>query len=576
MSAGTRWRLPNVAEAEVQALARSCGLRMPAARVLWARGVRDEPAVRALLAPQLSALHDPFSMLGMEAAVTRLKQALDACEPILLCGDYDVDGTLSVVMLRKTLALLGNEPEFHVPDRLKEGYGIQPEVLEDAARRGVRLVISVDTGIRASAAVAHARRLGLDVIVTDHHLPEDALPPALAILNPNQPGCAYPNKNLCGAGVTFKLIQALLTRTGHSEERRRAWIESLLMLVALATVADVVPLTGENRVLVKKGLENLPRTRNPGLRALMQVSKLDATLPVRAWDVAFRLGPRLNAAGRISHARAAIELFFAPDAARAGALAATLDEWNMERRAEGDRILREILLLPVEEQKCGLVFASPGWHRGVIGIVASRVAERHNRPTIILSIDEETGLAQGSARSIPAFHLLEALESIERERPIFAKFGGHRQAAGLTLERERVGELVERFDARARAMLSSEDLVRKLEPDAELRPGELDDASAAEVLSLEPFGYGFPEPLFFVRGLRIAEQQVFAQKHLRVRFSDARGASLVAKLWNGAEPGSAPLPDGTVDALVSIQGNPGGAARGYSPWDLKLVALRPA
>lgn len=543
---------------------------MPAARVLWARGFRDAESVRRMRRPELSDLHDPFLMTGMEAAVRRLRAAIARGERVMLYGDYDVDGTLSVVLLRKTLSMLGLDAEYYVPDRFREGYGIQPEVLADAARRGVTLVISVDTGIRAAPAVEQARALGLDVIVTDHHLPESELPPALAVLNPNQPGCRYPNKHLCGAGVAFKLIQALL-----SEDRRQAWLDSLMMLVAIATVADVVPLKDENRVLVKRGLQTLPQTKNVGLKALLRVAGIEPQTEIRAWDVAFRIGPRLNAAGRITHARNAIELFFTGDPARASALAAELDAWNTERRAEGDRIFRLILDQGFDPAARGLVFAGDDWHRGVVGIVASRVVERYCRPSVVLSLDGETGLAQGSARSAGAFHLLEALERIQAASGILTKFGGHRQAAGLTLPRDQVPAFRRLFEREAASVLSEEDLAPVWTADAELPLNELTDAAALEVLALDPFGNEFPEPLFWVRDVRVVEKSVFAQKHLRVRCMDAQGRSVAAKFWNGAEQ-VAEVPDGPAEALVAIQGNPSGAARGYAPWDLKLIAIRQA
>ncbi len=261
-----RWTLPQTPEEEAVRLAARCGLQLPAARVLWSRGVQDPVEVERFLRPKLSDLSDPFLLKDMEKAVERIRQAIRTGEKVLVYGDYDVDGTTSLVILGKMLELAGLKASLHVPDRLKDGYGIQSWVLEQAKRDGVTLLISVDTGIRANAAVAHARELGIDVIITDHHLPDTDLPPATAILNPNQPGCGYPNKNLCGAGVTFKLIQALMEREGWAPDRIVRYCDSFLMLVAIATVADVVPLTGENRIVVQRGLAGLTRTRNPVLR----------------------------------------------------------------------------------------------------------------------------------------------------------------------------------------------------------------------------------------------------------------------------------------------------------------------
>src|SRR5580704_5015824 len=303
------WSVAPSNPSEVSALARALHLAPPAARVLWARGYRNVLDARRFFSPSLEDLHDPYLLKGMPEAVERIRHAIRENEPILLYGDYDVDGTSSVVILKKGIELLGGQVTFHVPHRLRDGYGMRTDVVEDAASKGVKLIVSVDTGIRAGEVVRTASELGIDVIVTDHHLPEAELPPALAVLNPNRPDCGYPEKNLCGAGVAFKLIQALLS----NHPKRAAYIESFLKLVAIATVAGVVPLTGENRVIVKRGLEGLRNVRNPGLRALLDVSGFKEGDAPGARQVAFQVAPRINAAGRMASAADVIEMFLTSD-----------------------------------------------------------------------------------------------------------------------------------------------------------------------------------------------------------------------------------------------------------------------
>src|SRR3984885_11788796 len=297
------WSVAPSDPSAVSALARALNLAPPAARVLWARGYRDVLEARRFFAPSLDDLHDPYLLKGMSEAVERVHRAIKQNEPILLYGDYDVDGTSSVVILKKGIELLGGQVTFHVPHRLRDGYGMRSDVVEDAASKGVKLIVSVDTGIRAGEVVRTASGLGIDVIVTDHHLPEAELPPALAVLNPNRRDCAYPEKNLCGAGVALKLAEAVMSALGWERPRRERLVDSLLKLVAIATVADVVPLTGENRVIVKRGLSGLDRVANPGLRALLDVAGIEAGTSPSARQVAFQIAPRINAAGRMASAK---------------------------------------------------------------------------------------------------------------------------------------------------------------------------------------------------------------------------------------------------------------------------------
>ena len=337
-----KWTIPESDAGGTAGLARALGIAVPAARVLWARGYRSVEQAQRFLEPSIADLNDPALLKDMPAAVARLRRAIEQKERILLYGDYDVDGTSAVVILKKGLELLGAKVSFHVPHRLKDGYGMRSEVVEEAAAAGVSLIVSVDTGIRANEVVKHAAGLGIDVIVTDHHLPETELPPAVAVLNPNRPDCGYPEKNLCGAGVALKLMDALIRDFGWEQGRRERLIDSLLKLVAIATVADVVPLTGENRVIVKRGLAGLDRVRNPGLRALLDVSGFPEGESPSARQVAFQVAPRINAAGRMASAADVIEMFLTEDGEVARTLAAKLHELNSDRRDTEADIARAI------------------------------------------------------------------------------------------------------------------------------------------------------------------------------------------------------------------------------------------
>jgi len=424
------------AEEVAERLQVALGLSPLFARLLAARGWRETEAVVEFLYPRLEHTHSPWLMLGMEAAAARILAAVAAGERIRILGDYDADGTLATVILRQALTSLGAEVSYHLPHRLNEGYGLQVDAVERTAAAGVSLAITVDTGIREHAALERAQALGLDVIITDHHLPDATLPPALAILNPHQPGCAYPDKGLCGSGVAFKLAQALLERSGKLEEAWPPRLRSYLKLVALGTIADAVPLLGENRVLARFGLEGLAQPVNPGLRALLALTLPKDTARVSSGDVGYRIAPRLNAAGRMGAADQVVELFFA-SAARATELAQGLDALNLERQRVCEKIQQEITRRldadPAWREQAVLVLSGPGWHRGVLGIVASRVLERTGKPVLILGLEPGSDgavQAHGSGRAPAGFHLLEALEGC---RELFDRFGGHAQAVGCSL-----------------------------------------------------------------------------------------------------------------------------------------------
>jgi single-stranded-DNA-specific exonuclease len=570
-----KWTIPESDPAGTAELARALGIARPAARVLWARGYRTLEQARQFLEPSIADLGDPALLKDMPLAVARLRLAIEKKERILLYGDYDVDGTSAIVILTKGLGLLNGNVSFHVPHRLKDGYGMRSEVVEEAAAAGVSLIVSVDTGIRANEVVKHATALGIDVIVTDHHLPEAELPPAVAVLNPNRPDCGYPEKNLCGAGVALKLMDALLRDFGWEQARRERLIDSLLKLVAIATVADVVPLTGENRVIVKRGLAGLDRVRNPGLRALLDVSGFPEGSSPSARQVAFQVAPRINAAGRMASASDVIEMFLTEDIEIARTLAAKLHELNSDRRdTEADiarSIFEQCVEQPVTDRDAALVFAGEGWHRGVVGIVASRVVERFHRPAFVLGL--ENGMAQGSGRSIPVFHLLEALEAMP---DLFSKFGGHRQAAGVTLGADRVEEFRQRLGVYAGERLTPADFERELAIDAEIAADEIGDDSVADILRLAPFGFGNAAPTFVLRGVEIpAPPEIIKEKHVFLKLK-VNGRMIRAKAWNFAERAAELAPGTRLDIALQFEEDAYSAARGYSPWQAVIRDVRAA
>lgn len=514
-----RWTYSTPDPQIVQQLQKEASLSPLMASLVALRGVSSAAQAIAFLTPSLDQLHSPYLMRGMREAIERICAAIANRETTLIYGDYDVDGTTAVVILKTAIELCGGTTDFHVPHRIKEGYGIKDDVIERAAAAGVRLVISVDTGIRAFQAAETARRVGVDLIVTDHHLPEthQGLPNALAVLNPNQNGCDYPCKALCGAGVAFKIAQALFARFKDAPEQAKL-IPSFLKMVAMATIADAVPLVGENRVMARLGLEGLRRPVNGGLKALMEVSGLAGLgRALSAGDVGFRLGPRINAAGRMDVAKDVIELFTCKDQERCREIAQKLDQLNSERQTEEARIVAEIeSQLAAEPDLTGrycMVFDGDGWHRGVVGIVASRVVEKTGRPALVVAKDGEE--AHGSGRSISALHLLDALESC---RELFTRFGGHAHAVGFALPSSQLPELKLRLNQFAQSRLTAEDLLPELAIDAELPLADVTPDLIQSLARLEPFGQGNPEPVFSACAVDLLlPPRVIKDKHVKLR-----------------------------------------------------------
>ena len=511
-----RWVIAEPHPDESAALAREARLPLVLAELLVARGITQAAEAFAFLNPEPAHLHDPFLMLGMALAVDRLERAIAAGEPILLYGDYDVDGTVAVVLLKTAIEMLGGDARFHVPHRLREGYGMQSSVLEAAHAEGVRVVVTVDTGMRAFVEAETARRLGLDLIITDHHLPDahDALPAALAILNPNQPGCLYPEKSLCGAAIALKLAQALLERREPARAREKT-LPSFLKMAAIATIADAVPLRGENRTIAAIGLKELRRPMGAGLRALFAAAALDpAAKQITGFDVAFRLAPRINAAGRMDVASDVVELFSTRDAKRASELANKLEGLNRERRDVEAAALTTIEARLASGTEIAadrlLVIDGDGWHRGVIGILASRVVERTAKPAIVVSIED--GVAHGSGRSVDGFALLAAIETCA---DLFTRFGGHAFAVGFALPAEKLPDLKRRLRIYAKEHLAAREPERLLRIHAELPLDRITPVLAGWLKKLEPLGHGNPEPLFLARNARlVTAPRIMKARHL--------------------------------------------------------------
>jgi single-stranded-DNA-specific exonuclease len=492
------------------------------APLLVRRGIADVESASAFLSPSLSHLHAPERMTGLPAAVERISAAIERKEPVLIYGDYDVDGTMAVIILKTAIELCGGAADFHVPHRIREGYDMRDDVIERAAAAGIRLIISVDMGIRAFVPAETARRLGVDLIVTDHHLPgPDGVPNALAVVNPNQRGCEYPYKQLCGAGVAFKVAQGLMQRCLDASVQNKL-LMSFMKIVAIATIADAVPLTGENRVFAALGLDALRKAVNPGLKALLEVAQISAQRPPTSGEVGFRIAPRINAAGRMDVARDVIELFSVKDPGRARELAAKLDHLNSDRQEEERRILRSVEeRFAADPTLCAaacIVVDGEGWHRGVIGITATRVVERYNRPAVVIS--REGDEAFGSGRSIRAFHLLEAIESCSS---LFSRYGGHSHACGFAMPAANVAELRTRLDAFARARLTPADFDPTVDLDGELDLSEVTPDLFRALHLLEPYGMGNPEPVFAARAVQLtAPPRILKDKHIKLKLTSGR------------------------------------------------------
>jgi single-stranded-DNA-specific exonuclease len=492
-------------------------LRLPplVAALLVARGYADIETARTYLRPRMDQLHPPLAMQGMADAVTRLSTAIRAGETILVHGDYDVDGMCSTTILVRTLRHLGANAVPFAPHRIHDGYDLGDAGVRAAVAAGATLVVTCDCGTTAHEPVADLRRRGIDVIITDHHLPSRPPPDCVAVLNPRVAGCEYPDKDLCAAAVAFKLALALLDHHGAGPNVAL----NMLDLVALATVADVAPLRGENRILVRYGLRLMAETKNTGLRALISASGLEGR-ELTAGRIGFILAPRLNAVGRIGDAKRGLELLLTQDEGLANEIARELEEINRTRQAIDRETLESARKLAATldlDAAAGLVIAAEGWHPGVIGIVASRLVEDLYRPVVLVAVDG--GVGKGSGRSIPAFDLHGGLTACA---DLLVRYGGHRAAAGLTVDASRIPELAARFDSVARERLTKEDLTPELRVDLEIPLAEANDSLERLLRHFEPFGIGNPAPLLVTRGIRLASApRMIGQNGLKFALRDS-------------------------------------------------------
>ena len=517
---------------DAKALGAALNLHPAVARLLCMRGLGDPDVARRFLHPTMDHLHDPYLLADMGKAVERIERALATKERIAIHGDYDVDGITSTVILRRALEMLGGEVVHFIPERLRDGYGLQPAAIDRLHGEGVHLVISVDCGIRGTEAALRARELGMDLIITDHHEPDGTLPPALAVINPKRHDCTYPDKNLAGVGVALKLVQALCQRADKAK-----WLPAFVKIAAIGTLADVVPLVGENRVIAKLGLESLSTGRHTvGLRALLEASGLTGKT-IDSYHVGFILAPRVNAAGRMSTPDIATRLLLATDEGageEARGLAQQLNDENLKRQTEEADLVAQAKKAIETDPAIGahnvLVVGGEGWHRGVIGIAASKLVDAYSKPAIVLSIDGE--VAHGSCRSIPAFDMLDALE---RCADLFLRFGGHKQAAGLTMDAANVPEFRARINAHADAVLEPDQLRPRLRIDGNLNLKQITPDLVDGLNLMAPFGLANPRPIFHAMPVEIVDgPRPLKDRHLKMTFRQD-GRSFRAIAWRAAE-----------------------------------------
>jgi single-stranded-DNA-specific exonuclease len=519
-------------DAQSAALAATLNVHPTIARLLCMRGFADAETAFRFLNPSLDHLNDPFRLADMDKAIPRIESAVAKREKIAIHGDYDVDGITSTVILRRALEMLGGDVIHFLPERMRDGYGLQPAAIERLHAQGVRLIISVDCGIRAAEAAQRARDLGVDLIITDHHEPEGTLPAAFAVINPKRADCTYPDKYLAGVGVALKLVQALCDRSGKSK-----WLPAFVKIAAIGTLADVVPLVGENRVIARHGLSSLSSgPHSIGLRSLLDACGLTGKT-IDSYHVGFMIAPRVNAAGRMSTPDIAARLLLATSESmgdEARMLAQQLCDENLKRQNEEAELVAQAKKAIETDPSVGahnvLVVGGDGWHRGVIGIAASKLVDTYHKPAIVLSIDGD--VAHGSCRSIPDFDILAALEHCS---DVFVKFGGHKQAAGLTMEAARVPEFRARINAYADEVIEPDQLRPRLRIDAPLSLRSITHDLVRGLDLLGPFGLANPRPVFAASGVAIVDgPTTIKERHLKMTFAqDGRRFRAIA--WRAAE-----------------------------------------
>ena len=555
------WEVKNYDYNTAGQISRRLSISPLCAGLLVQRGVKTPEEARYFLHADLKDLQDPFNLTGIEPATDRIKQAIAAGEKIVIYGDYDVDGVCSIVILKQCLEMLGGTVDYYVPERFNEGYGLNMQAVEHLAGSGYSLLITVDCGITSVAEVERAVNLGMDVIISDHHTPPGQLPPTRVIINPKL-GSTPELADLCGAGVVFKLCQALCPE--YVLDKQSSWLE----LAALATVADIVPLSGENRVLVKYGLMKLPQTNNIGLKALIKESGLEGK-KLLSWHIGFVLGPRLNSAGRLESAVSSIELLLTDDPVKAGELAAYLSNLNQERKMIEQTIYQEALL-QVEaevklEEEMVLVLGQERWHPGVIGIVASRLCEKYRRPTILINWEEDMG--KGSCRSLPGLNIYQALSACSS---YLIQFGGHRAAAGLSIHKDQYYSFRQSINQWVKNNISQEEFIPRLQVDAEVEPDDITEAFLQEIQQLEPFGEGNPGPRFVIRGVEVESANLIGKEreHFKARLA-GMGMEIIA--FNRSDLIEQPLDTCLQDILFQPEEN---NFRGVKRLQLKLRDMK--
>ncbi len=544
----SKWEYYSPTESDtLGAMMREFHVPRPVARVLFNRGFVKHDEVGRFLTPSTADLHDPFLLKDMDIAVDRIIQALREREPIMIYGDYDVDGITSVSLLYLFLRDLGGEVSFYIPDRAAEGYGISNGGIDEAHRRGVGLIITVDCGITSVDVVLHAKSIGIDVIVSDHHEPGEVLPSAFAVVNPKRPDCNYPFKDLAGVGVAFKLGQGIVQRLEVDPQ----FIEKYLDLVAMGSAADIVPLVGENRIFVKVGLDRLNRDGLQGLVTLVETAGFQIG-HVDVGQIVYGLAPRINAVGRLGHALPAVELLITRNHLQASRIAGILEEENRRRKEIDSKTLLEALAkIELEydfDRDLVIVLAQEDWHPGVIGIVASRIIEKFYRPTVMITIDGDVG--KGSARSIPNFDLHSALKSCS---DLFLQFGGHKYAAGLTIKAENIPEFRRRFNEVAKNMLTPDDLIPKVKIDDDLTFEEINSDLIRMLSLLAPFGPRNSRPSFVSYNAQLASPpRIVGNNHLKLRVKQ-NGVVLDAIAFNRGAEAAGIQAKGEVDIVYNIE-----------------------
>lgn len=565
-----RWIIKHADPAVVERHAEQLGISPLLARLLALRGLTEVPAAKSYLSSSLRTdLPSPLLMKDMETAVDRIVHALQKQELICIWGDYDVDGTTGTAVLVSFLREIGTEPVYHIPHRIDEGYGLNIDGLRRLRESGVNLVVTVDCGISNSQEIDAATAVGLDVVIVDHHQPPEVLPSAVAVINPHRQDCPFPDKELCAAGLAFYLVIALRARL-----REAGWFKSsphpdvrrYLDIVTLGTIADMVPLQGVNRTLIRRGLQELGGSTRPGVLALKQVAQI-RTGDVSAGQVGFQLGPRINAAGRVDYGIKVVELLTTHSSDVALRIARELDEHNRERRAIEAEVLAQALAMAKARfdgaDPCSIVLSGEQWHPGVLGIVASRLVERFYRPTVVIGF--EGGQGKGSARSICGFHMVEAFR---RCADHLEKFGGHEYAGGLSIRREKMEEFAQAFEAVARETLAPSALRPRLEVDAQLNFREIGMALLRDVECLKPFGIGNPEPVFMTQAVEVCERKLFSAG---VRFRLRQEKRVIGGVAFGAGEDFPGAPGTQVDVAYRLSEN---RWNGTSSIDLKIVDAR--